>query len=354
MTDYNPLTATQTTTEVSKTTLTITGLQVDIYGLAELPPASNSISCLWLHHGRLRKREDMAYVAHHMLSSYNSSLANANISASTRGLIAISIDVRNHGSRIVNDLNNESWNKGNKTHAQDMFTTVNGTVVDTMHLMDALPSYLFGDGHGPGAPTEGKRRIDQNIVLGVSLGGHVTWQLLFAEPRVTAGVVVIGCPDYMNLMKDRARRSKLQTYTEDEGASFIGSKDFPESLVAMCKKFDAKGTLFGTGEVPKTPSAAEKDRIRPMLDSRIKGKRIQILSGGADKLVPYKDGKDFLDFFKDATSGWWKEGNVYVEDNLYPKVGHKFEDEMLKDATRFVLDTVKSSDAIDKAVSPKI
>jgi dienelactone hydrolase len=34
--------------------------------------------------------------------------------------------------------------------------------------------------------------------MGVSLGGHAAWQVLFNDPRVTAGVVIIGCPDYMS------------------------------------------------------------------------------------------------------------------------------------------------------------
>ena len=56
--------------------------------------------------------------------------------------------------------------------------------------MDHLGSYIF---HGPAAPS-----LDQHIVLGWSLGGHAAWQVLFNEPRVTAAVVVVGCPDYMS------------------------------------------------------------------------------------------------------------------------------------------------------------
>jgi len=56
-------------------------------------------------------------------------------------------------------------------------------------LIDHVGSYIF---HEPNAPI-----IEQHLVLGVSLGGHAAWQLLFNDPRVTAGVVVIGCPDYM-------------------------------------------------------------------------------------------------------------------------------------------------------------
>jgi dienelactone hydrolase len=57
-------------------------------------------------------------------------------------------------------------------------------------LIDHLGSYIF---HGPDA-----RSIDQHIVLGISLGGHAAWQVLFNDDRVTAAVVIIGCPDYMS------------------------------------------------------------------------------------------------------------------------------------------------------------
>ena len=60
-----------------------------------------------------------------------------------------------------------------------------------LFIRDLVEGYLFPDAGG-------KRKIDQHLALGVSLGGHSVWQLMFAEPRVTAGVVVIGCPDYMS------------------------------------------------------------------------------------------------------------------------------------------------------------
>ena len=56
---------------------------------------------------------------------------------------------------------------------------------------DLIEGYLLGDAGG-------KREIDQHLALGVSLGGHSVWQLMFADPRVTAGVVIIGCPDYIS------------------------------------------------------------------------------------------------------------------------------------------------------------
>jgi dienelactone hydrolase len=61
--------------------------------------------------------------------------------------------------------------------------------MDTSLLIDHLGSYVF---HGPD-----ERSIIQNIVMGISLGGHAAWQVLFNDERVTAAVVIIGCPDYM-------------------------------------------------------------------------------------------------------------------------------------------------------------
>jgi len=41
---------------------------------------------------------------------------------SAKGLIAVSFDQRNHGTREVHKLANESWKAGNPAHAADMFS----------------------------------------------------------------------------------------------------------------------------------------------------------------------------------------------------------------------------------------
>lgn len=104
--------------QVSKKTLPINGLHVDIYGLDELPASASAVSCLWLHHGRLRSKADMADIAALALSAWNSR------GSSTRGLIAVAFDQRNHGARLIHEMTNEAWRQGNKTHAQDMFSMV--------------------------------------------------------------------------------------------------------------------------------------------------------------------------------------------------------------------------------------
>jgi hypothetical protein len=157
-----------------------------------------------------------------------------------------------------------------------------------------------------------------------------------------------------DLMRDRARLSKLATYSaEDDGASFAGSKDFPPALVEACKKLDPKGILFGTSAVPApgTTSEAEQERLRTILDEKVKGKKFLVCSGGDDKLVPYRCSQPFMDWFKDAAKTWYADGNVYVEDNVYAGIGHSFSSEMVQDAIRFVLDVVGDEDTVERASS---
>ena len=137
-------------------------------------------------------------------------------------------------------------------------------------------------------------------------------------------------------MTDRARLSKLETYTKSNGADFLGSKDFPNALVASILKSDPRGLLFRTSEIQPNPSVDEQQRLREILDAKIKGKKLLVCSGGADKLVPYHCAEPFMQFLKNATNGWYKDGNVYVEDIVYPGVGHAYSEGMVKDTTRFV------------------
>lgn len=254
-------------------------------------------------------------------------------------------DQRNHGTREIYPLANESWNKSNPHHAQDMFGITTGTVLDTSLLIDALPGYLFlpSSSPSPSPPPV----FDQNLVLGVSLGGHSTWQSLFTNPAVTSGVSIIGCPDFPELMRDRARLSKRDSYhgTKTAPGGFWGrSRDFPEALVRQCGKFDPRGIVFGcgTGKLPEVGamSAEERERVRAVLDRTVKGKRFLMCSGAADKLVPWRCSEAFTRFFVDAAEGWYKDGGLRVDNRLYEGVGHECSDGMVVDAVKFVCEEV--------------
>ncbi|KAK4122293.1 hypothetical protein N657DRAFT_646976 [Parathielavia appendiculata] len=335
----NPMPSLPPTTPISLRTVQMAGLLVDVYGLAELAPTVIRVSCLWLHHPRTRSKGDMADVAARFVAAWNSASSSRTPGREKRGLIALVHDQRNHGSRLVDKKANGSWREGNPMHAVDMFAIVQGMVADQRVLLDLVEAYLFHDANG-------KRKIDQHLALGVSLGGHSVWQLMFADPRVTAGVVVIGCPDFMNLLSDRARLSRLSTYSEqDDGASFLGSRDFPPSLVETCKKLDPKAIFFGTSAVPETKTTGTADEgARQIFRDRLRGKKFLLCSGADDKLVPYsRCSEPFLQWFKQAAATWAEEG-VSVDDRVYQGVGHSFSTDMVADAVQFVLDVVGSAD----------
>lgn len=208
--------------------------------------------------------------------------------------------------------------------------------------MNYLSSYIF--------PTS-SHSLTSHLVLGVSLGGHAAWHCLLQEPRITAGVVVIGCPDYTRLMRQRARKSKLETWTSTDppGRDFLGSKDFPKGLVEAVEKYDPAGLLLGeldtvTGdEYLHEPSDAEKTRLRPIMRDSIGGKRILCLSGGADKLVPYSCSEPFLQWLKHALrkeGGWFNDRSTVLEDIIDEKAGHEYSPKMREEAVRFIVETL--------------
>lgn len=170
--------------EISKTTVPMAGLLVDIYGLEELPPALTSpVSCLWLLHPRTRTRARMEDIAKRTLAAWHSHPVSAK-----RGLVALAFDMPNHGSRLVSEQANRAWDEddGNEQHALDMMGIIKGGKSDMAALMDLVAGYL------------GRDNVDGHVCLGWSLGGHSAWQAWFGEERIDAAVVVVGCPDYMS------------------------------------------------------------------------------------------------------------------------------------------------------------
>lgn len=178
------------TPTVSKKTRPMAGLLVDIYGLDELstPRPATHVTILWLHHPRNSDRNRMADFAARAVAAWNERRGDASCAAPERGLLALAFDQRNHGSRLVDQAANETWRAGNEKHAVDMMGMISGMGADTSGLIDVVEGYLGLEGV----------EVDGHFALGWSLGGHSVWQMMFKEPRVTAGVVIIGCPDFMS------------------------------------------------------------------------------------------------------------------------------------------------------------
>ncbi|PVH98006.1 hypothetical protein DM02DRAFT_61821 [Periconia macrospinosa] len=338
----NPLSGTHSSTHPSPTisseTHTISGILTTVHGLAELPSAVTSVACLWLLHPRLQTAQTMSPIAAQIIHAWNAT------KHPTQGLIAVAFDQRNHGSRLVDKLHNEAWKQGNPRHAQDMFSCLHGTAVDTSHLITYLESYIF---QTPSSP-----KITQHLVLGISLGGHAAWHCILADARITAAVVGIGCPDYTRLMTDRARLSKLESYTSSSppGAEFLGSSDFPKALVDSISKSDPAGLLLPGYFNPTAPSNSSSlskdqlDRFKLLLRERLQGKKILNLSGKIDKLVPYAAGEPFLDVFKNALAED-PTLEIQLEDVLFDGVGHAFPQAMVEKSADWIRSILPHNEA---------
>jgi pimeloyl-ACP methyl ester carboxylesterase len=346
----NPLEGTSTATDptVSSQTYTIAGILVTVHGLSELPPSASSVACLWLLHPRLQAKETMAPIAAQVISAWNARIHANKAGKRPKGLIAVAFDQRNHGSRQVDKLHNEAWRQGNPRHAQDMFSCYHGTATDTSHLMNHLESYIFNTRTSPSITT--------HLALGISLGGHATWHCLLSEPRITAGVVGIGCPDYTRLMTDRARLSKRETYTSTQipGAAFLGSPDFPQALQDAIAQYDPAGLLLpGYFNPTGTDASPDLERFKMLVRERLHGKKILNLSGKDDKLVPYAAGEPFYTILKKALDED-KTLEVGWEDVLFEGVGHAFPREMADKATDWICDVLVAEDEAKPFVASKM
>ncbi|KAF2862890.1 alpha/beta-hydrolase [Piedraia hortae CBS 480.64] len=301
----SPFSSPPTTTHPNFTTvpptswkrLNISGLLVTIYGLDEIQP-TNPTTCLWLLHGRGDTQDSMSHIAADFIHTWN----NHTRKTSHQNLICATLDQRNHGSRLIDNLANLSWKQGNPTHAQDMFGTFMGTASDVSHLIDHLPSYL-------------PCRVTEWVCCGLSLGGHATWQVLMFEKRVKAGLVIVGCADYGALMRDRAVRSRLSS-AETNGGEFFGSSDFPPGLVDVVKRRDP-AALFFAG------NAAEIAR------EYLGGKIILCLAGAKDKLVPRKFSENVLGVLAECSE-------IRIDSFVDPDAGHQFTDAMRERAREWL------------------
>ncbi|KAI9784287.1 MAG: hypothetical protein M1839_002348 [Geoglossum umbratile] len=319
---------------ISKKNLLVAGIITTVYGLNELPDQITEVACLWLLHPRLQTRAYMEFVAAAIVGDWNKRLKEARAGTSPKGLVAVSFDQRNHGSREFTPSANEAWRAGNETHAQDMLSIYHGTALDASTLMLYLPSYIF---------PQSKQAITENLVLGISLGGHAAWLSLLHEPSITAAIAIIGCPDYMRLMSHRADKSKRPSWvdTSPKGIGFIGSEDFPLALAAAVKKYDPAGLLMGPlyGDRLHQPSEQEIQRLRLLMQNHLAGKKILSLSGGADKLVPYSCSEPFISFLSraiDKDGGWFADGGVELTNKVFEGVKHEMTREMLQEAIEFV------------------
>lgn len=107
---------------VSSKTFHIAGILTTVFGLDDLAPQTKEVACLWLLHPRLQTQACMQPFADSTIGEWNAKLKSGR-TRSKKGLIAVSFDQRNHGTRLVHEVANDAWRNGNPRHAQDMFSS---------------------------------------------------------------------------------------------------------------------------------------------------------------------------------------------------------------------------------------
>ena len=169
---------------ISKSEFLIAGILTTVYGLGELDPTLQNVACLWLLHPRLETQASMEPIALSMLKHWTQEKSQKKAQGSPINLIVASFDQRNHGSREVSKLANESWQTGNPNHAVDMFSIYHGTSLDLSNLITYISSYIF---------PRSNYLISTHMVCGISLGGHSAW-VSFGIPTVMSTGVIRTSP----------------------------------------------------------------------------------------------------------------------------------------------------------------
>ncbi|KAJ7593558.1 hypothetical protein C8J56DRAFT_931373 [Mycena floridula] len=248
------------------------GLPVNVFstGIESTKP----VLILFLLHGRTGSSKD-PYITQSV-----EAMLGRHTGSQRRDLYVVTFDHRNHGHRLVASLGNQGWSKEEGENNERHLTCPSSSTF--------LPAYLF---------PQGGRTIEEFGVAGISLGGHSTWIAL-------AQVPIIGCPDVLKLMTPRAAQYGI--------SPLVGSKYLPDSLHQVILRSD-----------PASQPYQAKDSTNPFF-----GKKILVLSGGSDPLVPWEASQSFVEGLQ-VGSGVLK---VVLEEGM----GHSCSPLMIQEMASFV------------------
>lgn len=127
---------------------------------------------------------------------------------------------------------------------------------------------------------------------------------MYIDPRVTIGVPIIGCPDYLALISGRAQAN---------GISLDDRRYFPDSLRAQIVESDPVSTAYRIN-----------GPTNPFLN-----KKILVLSGAVDPLVPWSASELFVEGLQVGDKGVKK---VVIEAGA----GHEVTPAAVKELVAFV------------------
>ncbi|KAL7748837.1 hypothetical protein RI367_005750 [Sorochytrium milnesiophthora] len=235
------------------------GIQLHMYGL---PKASSAdaplipVRVMFVLHWRAGDAEKIRPMCE----------AIAALSTPATHIIAVTFDMRNHGTRLVESKANYSWREPtpdgrierNMEHAYEMYAVQYGSAKDVSFLIDVLPPFLQARG----------LVAERWGVAGISLGAHAALIAVANEERLDVAVSIVGCADYETLMTGRYERLQQHEKTVPPFSVL-----FPSSMRAMLQQVDP------VHRVAQHPLSA----------------KLLFLAGGEDKLVPVQCSQKFFD-----------------------------------------------------------
>jgi dienelactone hydrolase len=244
-------------------TACVAGLEIHVFGAEERPRAP----VVFVTHGRGGNVTDVFGPCRALAAA---------------GLIAIGVEQRNHGRRLVDAQCNTD------NPADLMYGNILGTARDISLLVDLLPASL-------GLAT------GRTGLTGVSLGGHVTELAMTLDQRITAGASLIGSGDFRRLMELRAAKYEIPAERFD---SF-----YSPALDAVVQRYDPI-------------NHPERFADRPLL----------MLNGEADDLVQLECNQRF----EAAVRPHYRHPER-LRLSVYPGIGHATPPEMWEEARAWLV-----------------
>ncbi|RAO67549.1 uncharacterized protein BHQ10_003561 [Talaromyces amestolkiae] len=273
----------------SKKELVIGGVRVYVYGLEELKcSVDDNIAILYLAHNRTRTYKVTEGVAHEVLHRYQTDGKQKKAQ-----LIAVTMNMRNHGDREISPQANRTWADGNENHGLDLLSMIEGSAQDFKLIMDFIPAYLP------------QCACIYNIMGGISLGGHTAWRIASLAPgRLHGFAMVVGSPNLASLLLSRLN---IQTDISD-----IDSLEYKELYELMNPQ---QRRMW-----PNTLDKLVRDGDRVVTESFPTDVPLLLCNGKYDTLVPAKYTEEWVARRKQS-----RNIKLFVQDNT----GHSCTKEMV-------------------------
>jgi len=213
------------------------GVSATVVGEDEVD-TKEDVMLVVLAHGRTRSKEDSLKFAHILQKS-------------VPNLVCVTWDLPNHGSRLLNPACNDSWNGGNALHMVQMQAIIDQGSAEAIDLLEMVTLQL------PGIT------ITKRVMLGVSLGGYITWSVISQRSDLlTAAIPIITSPDTLGVMRQRWEAYKQES---PEEAAKIEPVALDKDVVARMARNAAQAETMAASQLP-----------------------IMAICGGDDPLVPAK------------------------------------------------------------------